>query len=287
MNSALLRYCIKHSLVLALLLLISGITVFAQENEDFALAVITELSGDVMVKDENGKTAKAKEDMVLEEGYTLVTGKKSEAEVTIDEDVVSVSEMTAIDVSKLSRQAETKETALKLWKGKLFVNVDKIKDLKTQFQVHTPTAVAGVRGTGFGIEVEGENESAMTNVAVFDGEVGVRNPAVSGEETILEKGFETSVRYNNFVEKKKEFSEKAKQWKEKFEGFKNKVKANRGKRLEKIGKLREFYKQKIRERREKAKDAFEKKHEKKEQLKEKIREKTNDKKNKRGGRKGN
>jgi len=80
---------------------------------------------------------------------------------------IRVKEFTTITVSKL---AEGAETSLKLEQGGLLASV-KRSSAKEEFKVITPTAIAGVRGTTFSVNVDPfENKST---VKVIDGKVAM------------------------------------------------------------------------------------------------------------------
>ncbi|MDG5766250.1 FecR domain-containing protein [Balneolales bacterium ANBcel1] len=93
------------------------------------------------------------------------------------------------EIEMLTKGPEPEATHLELFRGKLRA---KISDHKGPFRVLTPTAVYGVRGTDFLVEVHGDS---ATTVIVLDGEVEVSSSDGSGtvileayEKTVVKKG---------------------------------------------------------------------------------------------------
>jgi hypothetical protein len=119
-----------------------------------------------------GKTDEAEVGQPLFTGDSVMTGKDSKAEVSfMDGTSVRISERTRLVVA----QADTLRSLKLLW-GKLWAKVAKLSSAQCRFQVETPTAVAGVRGTVFRVEVDPD---AATRVAVEEGEVEVSEPRLS------------------------------------------------------------------------------------------------------------
>jgi hypothetical protein len=89
-------------------------------------------------------------------GDTLRTKSQSKAEVTFnDGNVLRLAERTAMVISEYMVDQESTSGTLKLSRGKI-QNIVKVtggrifgRDKKDRFEVHTPTAIVGVRGTDF------------------------------------------------------------------------------------------------------------------------------------------
>lgn len=119
-----------------------------------------------------GKEDEAEVGQPLFTGDSVVTGKDSKAEVSfVDGTSVRISERARLVVE----QADTLRSLKLLW-GKLWAKVAKLSSAQCRFQVETPTAVAGVRGTVFRVEVDPDS---ATRVAVEEGEVEVSEPRLS------------------------------------------------------------------------------------------------------------
>lgn len=149
-------------------------------------ARVHSVSGDVTIfTAEEPEGSPAQEGIPLEDGDRIETGEDGRAELSFDgEGIVTVDPDTDVAVSSLHQG----RTELMLKAGAL---VSKLKTLLQgrRFAVRTPTAVAAVRGTEFGVEVEGDD----THVGVFDeGRVSVVDD--QGREELVPANHETRVR---------------------------------------------------------------------------------------------
>ena len=131
----------------------------------------------------------AEEGMPLEEGDNVRTGADGRAELALSSDsVIALGPASIITLSDL----EPKQTLLNLDLGTLVAKLRWKATPGRRMDVMTPTAVAAVRGTEFGVTVQ---EGGETSVGVFDeGRVAVRTTADSAvEETMLEPRQEVRV----------------------------------------------------------------------------------------------
>lgn len=124
----------------------------------------------------------AAEGMPLEEGDSVRTGAEGRAELAFSTNsVIALGPASIITLSDLA----PRQTLLNLDLGTLMAKLRWKGTPGRRMDVMTPTAVAAVRGTEFGVAVL---EGGETSVAVFDeGRVAVRtkdNPSI--EETMLE-----------------------------------------------------------------------------------------------------
>lgn len=126
----------------------------------------------------------AEKDTPLGPGDRIATGPDSSAEVFLDADhLVVVREKSNMTLGSVSKSG----LDLKLTLGALLAKVQKLAGAH-QFRIHTPVAVAAVRGTEFAVEV---GEGDETSVGVFDeGRVEV---TASGASETLQANQETSV----------------------------------------------------------------------------------------------
>jgi hypothetical protein len=140
--------------------------------------------------------------MALASDDVLVTGSNGSVEILIQESgLVKVSKNTSIMVSSLFRNSETSDTNIHINYGKIVTVVKKEKK-NQNYNVVTPTLVAGVRGTSFMTNVENPNGNAKTiacakedcvvRLSVLEGSVAVRRHD-SPEEVFIGKGSEVSV----------------------------------------------------------------------------------------------
>lgn len=90
---------------------------------------------------------------------------------------------TVIKVKKAMTSSQKAEISqLELSQGKVFVRMARELSPSSRFEIHTPTAIASVRGTIFSIEVRG----GSTQVRVWKGEVALSG--ASGYKTVIESG---------------------------------------------------------------------------------------------------
>jgi|CXWL01.1.fsa_nt_gi hypothetical protein len=156
----------------------------ARAQEERWDARIAAVSGDVVVRAaEGGAEAAAEAGMPLEEGDEVVVAAEGSAEVALDGgSLITVRENSEFKIEKAAKSDAT--FFLKI--GSLLAKIQKLGE--NRLRVKTPTAVAAVRGTEFGVEVEGDS----SHVGVFDeGKVAVSGD--SGEPELLISNQETSV----------------------------------------------------------------------------------------------
>ncbi|SDO27687.1 FecR family protein [Paenibacillus sp. yr247] len=148
--SLFLSFCLGFSLISALL-------VKPVDAKTVRVAVVTSLSGDVTIKKGGGsKSYDAYEDMSLNQGDTVYTGASSSVTLNLsngDSDV-TLGENAEINVSDLNTSDGNKKSKLKVWAGSLWVKVKSLAGSDDEFEVETPTAVMGVRGTQFFVTVD-------------------------------------------------------------------------------------------------------------------------------------
>jgi hypothetical protein len=168
---------------LAMLLAASAPVRAQEEKWDARLAAV---SGDVTVIAADGSPEVSGEaNMPLEEGDRVVVAEGGSAEVALDGgSLIALREHADFKLEKTSKG----ESSFFLAVGSLLA---KIQKLGTQrLHVRTPTAVASVRGTEFGVEVDGDD----SHVGVFDeGKVEVTGDK-GGPPELLISNQETSVR---------------------------------------------------------------------------------------------
>ncbi|MFI5347235.1 MAG: FecR domain-containing protein [Elusimicrobiota bacterium] len=145
---------------------------------------VSAAKGDVVVHPaDGGEEASAEADMPLDEGDRVTTGPDSYADISLDGDsLIHVGANSDFTVEKTAKN----ESSFSLALGSLMAKIQKLGSQR--LLVRTPSAVAAVRGTEFGVEAESDQQ---THVGVFDeGRVEVKGDA--GTET-LAPNQETSV----------------------------------------------------------------------------------------------
>ncbi len=135
-------------------------------------ARVTKVSGKVEAAAAGGAYAAVPVGTTIAEGGRVRTGEKSEAVLQMsDGSQVKLSERGEMLVAAI-KQTETAKTSVVLFFGRLWAKVAKAATPSASFEVVTPTAVAGVRGTEF---TTAAGEDGNTRVQVDEGSVGVDN----------------------------------------------------------------------------------------------------------------
>jgi len=152
-------------------------------------ARITAVEGEVVVfprGSEEGIFAEV--DTPLESGDRVETGANSRVEIALEADsVMDLGPDSVLDVESMSVERSVFELSL----GSLVAKIKSLVSRRGGLSIRTPTAVAAVRGTEFGVEVEA---SGASQIGVFDeGRVSVLPVAEGSEEAVLSAQDETRV----------------------------------------------------------------------------------------------
>jgi hypothetical protein len=128
--------------------------------------------------------------MPLEEGDRIVTGADSNADVSIDGG--SLIRLSALSDFTLADDKRS-QSEFKLTLGTFLAKIKKLAASQSMV-VQTPTAVAQVRGTEFGVQIDAASPDD-THVGVFDegkvevkGQTGGPETIIAGQETKVTKG---------------------------------------------------------------------------------------------------
>lgn len=123
--------------------------------------------------------------MAVNPGDKLSTEAGAELEIRLDDgSVLKLKDKSLLELDAMEKQARplTTITSLKLGLGKLLGCVRKLSSKESKFDITTPTAVAGVRGTVFAVFAEGDS----TELDVLQGRVAVSGQ-VGAEKLVGEK----------------------------------------------------------------------------------------------------
>lgn len=149
--------------------------------------VLQVVKGDVTIKSaKDGSVSKAKVGGKIFPKDTIITGKEARAKIVmVDNNVINVSPETNLEIKNYEYAPEQgkKDVLLNVLYGKVRSKVEqKYEGSKnSQFQIKTPTAVAGVRGTDF---IAGFAPSTnASSIVTFEGKVEFGQPGPNG--TIL------------------------------------------------------------------------------------------------------
>ncbi len=159
------------AIILCVMLFITGmpLTIFGAERIS---AKLIQMDGDVQIIRAGGeKPFKAFVNMRLTEGDRIITGPSGKAKVQMDDEVIiTLAENTRVYLSELRGSNGAKQSSISLQSGGIGSTVkEKLKD-NSRFEIKTPTAVMGVRGTEFFTQYYNGN----VDVRVVDGVVEIR-----------------------------------------------------------------------------------------------------------------
>lgn len=144
-----------------------------QKKESPVAMVVTSVSGDAkVVKADSGKEFPGKIGLIVNEHDKVLTTNGSMDLQTRSGSVVRVREFSTVTIAELAGAT----TKVEMESGSILANVKKAS-ARDEFNVVTPTAVAGVRGTTFSVDVE---NGKRPRVKVIDGKVAMapRIPAL-------------------------------------------------------------------------------------------------------------
>lgn len=183
-------------------------TCWAQEKTNVA-AIVTSVSGTLLILPyKSEKWVEATKGMFLYEGDQLKTGPNSKAAITFANGIeLKINENSTFTI-QITEEKEMKN-AIDLFIGEIF---SKIMVEGVKFEMHTPVAVAAVRGTEFNTKVK---EDKLTSFLVYKGIVEVWNELGS---VTLTKAKRTVVRPNQAPQPPEEVDlELEPQWQEEIE----------------------------------------------------------------------
>ncbi len=177
----------KVKIIAAALFLSAAALIAAAPETAEQRAFVKNIIGRVEVSPEgSGKWRAARVNMPVKMGYDLRTFVESSADIELENGtVVKVGENTVVTLAKLfGGPAGASSTSLKIGTGKVWANVKKLANAKSEFEFETPTAVASIRGTRLGISVD----VGGTAIDVFEGLVLVREKSTGKTVTVPTKG---------------------------------------------------------------------------------------------------
>ncbi len=128
------------------------------------------ISGDVKVSYDLKTFYEIKINDILTESSKLKTGKNSYAVISYNDSLIKVNENSIFSLKSLKEKKDGFAVRFKLFVGSIFTKISKLKK-NSEFDVETPTAVVGVRGTEFEVSTKQDD----TTVKVFDGKVRFAN----------------------------------------------------------------------------------------------------------------
>ncbi|UKS24013.1 FecR domain-containing protein [Paenibacillus sp. HWE-109] len=175
--SLFLSFCLVFSLISVLL-------VKPVDAKTVRVAVVASLSGDVTIKKGGGsKSYDAYESMSLNQGDTVYTGEGSSVTLNLSngDSEITLGANSEVNVSDLSSSDGSKKSKLKVWAGSMWVKVKSLAGSNDEFEVETPTAVMGVRGTQFFVGVD--PVTGKIKMAVGAGNVSASTVTTNADST--------------------------------------------------------------------------------------------------------
>jgi hypothetical protein len=156
------------------------------------------VKGDVKVSGSGGAAVVAKVGTKVNQGDQIITGLDSRAKIVMsDRNIINISPNTKVVIEEYINDAKSKNVKLGLLEGKIRTNVEqKYDNDKNKFEIRTPTAVAGVRGTQF---ITSYSEATKkTEVITLQGQVEFKNIVAGNtgakeEKVVVQKGEQSSV----------------------------------------------------------------------------------------------
>jgi len=174
---------VKRLLVFLLILQLAlPVPLFAQMAGEFVAVV-----GNVSVKRGGGVfKPKAKEQIHVKD--VITTGEKSRTKLLmIDRSQLTLGAKSKMEIKEFNLKANTRKGLLSLSVGKLQALVEK-KPAGSSFDVHTPTAVAGVRGTEWISLVEVVQNATTSSFYTLHESIAVFNTALPSQVVTVGAG---------------------------------------------------------------------------------------------------
>lgn len=131
--------------------------------------------------------------MSLTSGDRIATEEGSEVEIKLDDgSVLKMKDKSLLVIERMDRQKKPLITVTRLQalSGKILGCIRKLSSKESKFEINTPTAVAGIRGTVFAVFVEGDStelDVVQGQVAV-SGQVGREVLVGEKQSTVVAKG---------------------------------------------------------------------------------------------------
>ncbi|WP_233588227.1 FecR domain-containing protein [Herminiimonas sp. KBW02] len=162
-----------------------------------AFARIKSFFGDVVIRGHDGSAIEAKIDALLKEGDTLTTMANSFISLMLDDGTqftLPPNSVVNLRLLRATQYVETPRTQLYLQKGRVESHVTPLNKPDSKYEVISPLAVSGVRGTDFRVNVDDQrvlNEVLEGKVAVAQN-TAVNKPSkqlvAAGYGTVVENG---------------------------------------------------------------------------------------------------
>ncbi|MFH1538481.1 MAG: FecR family protein, partial [bacterium] len=155
-------------------------------------ATMSSIVGDVQIMPPGGSWQPATEGGMIENGTEIKTGAKSSCVLRwSSQNTMKLTPFTQFTVKSIDIDPRTKtvKSDLDMFAGKVKLRAEKLQNPNSRFEVTTPSAVAGVRGTTGDVEQGADEASIITRDGMIecrgiDGAVYLIGP---GEQCIVDK----------------------------------------------------------------------------------------------------
>ena len=169
-------------LLAALALLLTQSVVVLQR-----VAHVSNLSGEVQIIPKDKETSRPLDPgkTLVQAGDKLITGPDGRLSLNwIDGTRITIEPETELTVEKCQVAKGAELSTFRLDVGKIWIRILKVLSQQEKFEIVTPTATAGVRGTIFSVEV---TTDGATEVQVYEGQVTIEDEqgalAIAARET--------------------------------------------------------------------------------------------------------
>ncbi len=174
---------------------------FAQDAEESAIILYLDDPIELQVFDSNDFTVENPDiGTQINPGDRLVTGNTSvEVQLQRNGSIVRIDEQTTFRLDSMQGRDGAAGTEMTVPQGRVRMVAARLSGQEYRYAVRTPGAVAGVRGTDFGVHViPGELGTAMEELFVFSGEV-LFSAVESGQEIFVAAGQRADLFAENFL----------------------------------------------------------------------------------------
>ncbi len=176
-------------IILFVLQLVFPITIFAE-----TLGKFTIVKGNVSLERKGEIFSPGVEAPVLHKDL-ITTGERSRAKLLfIDDSLLAIGQNSSLEITEYLIKGDKREGVFSLSSGKLYTKVKKLLAPDSKFEIHTPTAVAAVRGTEWISVVESNPGSIFYSL---NDSITVFNPKFPKDVVTVEKGHYTVVEEND------------------------------------------------------------------------------------------
>src|SRR5438552_7091237 len=162
-----------------------------------AAAVLTVISGDVLMRSAGADFSSATDGAVLYVGSTIRTSADARAIITLFEgSTVELEPASDITIEEATRRSGSTIIELAQSLGRSWHVVTHLTTADSRYEVKTPAATASVRGTAFEVVVD---DSSTTTVTTTEGRVATADAAAT-TEVLVTPDQTTTVRQNSAPE---------------------------------------------------------------------------------------